>query len=678
MKPQTNIINQSNQSQLMEAINEYFKYFKIKDRCALKQLIDQDSTCQTEYFLITGQSFVNWLLPVLKSEPNAMTQSIESQMKISRSFNRFINDIDIFSVKRSVHCYTQTDTIEQVDVNNYGSLSNVSYSILNSNKINIDDTLYNFIDIQDLLFHIKYEDVSTPQKQYASAKNILGFFDTNFNQIGAYYNAETDDIKLIWTNDFNYCMTTNQIELNPKSVQIRRFYRLYYKFEAIKQLNLVMMFEQSTDKNLKFYTKISEFAEYAAILIKLVKTSKEYIESEEVADQFEHTILGELNEMIFSHYRFEHNNQNRYIYERIINKIIDSYTIKFNPSESNYVDKSDIKFTQEFQKRIDSTEIKYMDLKEFIIKSVANSGYITSDKVFNTLHVTAITELSLQRMSQVKLKALIKYMTDHNFKNLPFVYLILTYNPKLINRSVSEFYRVVLNSVHFPDIFQKYHDTELVFDFIIDMMNAINLASETQAINLKTDKLDLVNTLYGIIESNNSYIKFLEEYIIYNKNLDKINSAINNIIEKQIKVKYMTKLIDLPKLKIATNGYVIEELTYEYELKSEGSHLTHCVAGYSRAVHRGESIILRVYKNTPYHPDDKYNFRYTVELRYNEILNKYDIIQIRGYRNKSAEEAHLTIINSLIEQAKEQLMLSDDRTKFHTKKLEVYSQPEPF
>ena len=658
---------------LNNAVNDYFEHFKIKDQCALKQLIDHDDKYNTDYFLITGQSFVNWMLPYFKLN--------QTDSKLSQNFDRFINDIDIFSLKRIMTFRRGIESINTPDLDNYGRLINSSYSIMRSTKIEIEHRLYNFIDIQSLLFRFNFDgsDIDS-ERAYAALDNVLGFFDINLNQIGACYNAKTDEIKLIYTDSFEKFLKSNQIELNPRNTHLDRIYRLYYKFDAINDLNLAMLFHDAKKLKFNVFVNLEEFKLYIATFMKLIKQAEIlYQDNSDNFKSFERDMKLELSKLIYSKYKIGLRTSTGKTYSRLVDEISSGFTIDYDKNNVNYSDSIGMHFTEEFKKIIDFTEIKYISVENYINLSYSSkTGHDARREIFSQLHLATISEISLQRMSQNKLETLVKYLEKRGYDNIPLVYLILVDQPKLLNRNVSDFYRVFSNLVHFDDIFQKHYDAELVFDFILDILNLIEIISKDNAKSLNITKKDLINTMFGVLESDQKYLSYLEDYILSDKKTDKIYSALLEDFKTQVKDKLLTDLIKFPRIVVKDDeGHTIEELIQGFELKSEGSYLNHCVGGYVRAVELGRSIIARIYKNSPFTSENKQNFRYTVELSYDEITNDFRTVQIRGYSNRSMAYEHSEIILPLIDKFKSKLLESKDRIKFHTRS-EIDDPDVPF
>ena len=124
--------------------------------------------------------------------------------------------------------------------------------------------------------------------------------------------------------------------------------------------------------------------------------------------------------------------------------------------------------------------------------------------------------------------------------------------------------------------------------------------------------------------------------------------TVKNFIAFEIK-KNNEPLKETSFSRILKDGTFIEELITGTNLKKEGKDMHHCVGGYSGSVRRGESIILKVYK------DSNKSVRSTIELRPNDIKDstKYTIVQVQGKFNKAVSfhfvEKSLKAINEMYE-----------------------------
>lgn len=104
----------------------------------------------------------------------------------------------------------------------------------------------------------------------------------------------------------------------------------------------------------------------------------------------------------------------------------------------------------------------------------------------------------------------------------------------------------------------------------------------------------------------------------------------NNELSLKSRYDYIQTMLNALD-KVDING--LKVLTTKHELLSEGDDQDHCIASYDDYVADGEGLIVSWYEPTLF--SDEKNKRITIELRHDEINNRWDIGQARGRFNKN-------------------------------------------
>ena len=653
----------------------------IKDIFEIIKIDLKAKNINPNYILYTGQSLSSYLL---------------SNNKFFNVAN--INDIDIFIMdyRNRIRNTEKENIFESTVISVYDNFSSASYGysithtekdlfhfkqkdIPSGNEIWYSNYI-NYVFYQDFYTEFRFSNLDPFKRYLLSYLSTLNYFDLNNVQIGLMINPETLDIKILYTENYYNFLVNKQIEYNRKRVSKRSIERLYEKYKFICP-SAIRNFSIKDKSKMYFYDKNYHlqfcylFNRVSQSIYERFKDSVEGINYNHVGIFQKWIEIGKQIEFLESDGKFNYyfpsvNSVNarkiKYFLKdpKILNALL--YTaFKANTSiKSLQFDYFELKTdNEELFKRIDFVidlmKDEEQDFFSFIYNSV--SDFTNLNLLFNTI-------IYLSRLSQKKLLIIKNYFKKKN--KLSLLKLLLIYfsiEPRLLNLNLNDLELLgELANGHSLLLF------EIPFKFSLNPL-------ETAKYFIK---------LFKIFQKRKKEIDFdidLNQFIGYLENLDsKIHtmmmqsSDVNEIIDryfehlKKEKEKLTKKFHDLKKIKIEKNGFVCEELLTSLELKKEGAFMKHCVGGYGDRCSNFNAVIFRLYhKNkNPLESHESNEFRYTAEID----PSTFNVVQIRGKRNKSIEKDHKEIVNELIKETIEQLK---ERKEFYQEQLKNLNRLRP-
>jgi len=691
---------------LLYIVGNNLENFKEKFVPEIVNYAEKYSNYKPKYLLFTGQYLGSFIRSALLSKNT-----------ISIGFNTISNDVDIFVPLYGLYTYKSTHNIEISDniqvVNHYDSIDVINKYDIVSTEYYRSDFVNNKVNVTLVSHPIlskfsKNKDVNE-SKLILLCREIIDKFDINSVKVGVVYNIDEKRIvDVIIHEDYLNFIISGYLQITPTTDYFKGFPRIIKKIKEFNDRHI------RTVEQLDYFIKNNKFISENNKVVKLPKESETTVEfySKSTLESIASIDMNlKVNYPNYSEI-FKYYDYLIALYKYIINKPLDDHQtiaskgvkvpnplsigvlrnkklislfekgfgtfLEKNGFQIDVVKKEDDfdKLTIYFSLSIDKKDIDYISIVEesFILNEYAD---LFLKKFVEVGTVPGISEFKLvaklqvlyEKRSKKKIKRIYDYLLSIlNTKSYALLALgeIIKYNLVNIPLGDLKILKTIENhreiDIFFMNLLKLYR-----FDKALKIVNYVEtLKKEVIRKRVKDKKeqelieLEIINSLYS---ATNLLNVDLHVKILMNNDLELIREplekTIDKLIQEQLKLKNEVIIPqEFNPIKVKKGGYVIEELKTAFDLRYEGSIMSHCVGGYVDNVKRYRSSIFRLESK-----EDK-TFRYTCEIN----PGTYGIIQVRGKHNRSVDNNHKEIVDELIERVVDEMKKQKRREIVEEKK----------